>query len=723
MNDALYKALMSDISHYIKSETNIKLITKAYELAKQKHLGQMRKSGEPYITHPVAVARILSELEAGPITLVGALLHDTVEDTDYTLKELEQDFGKDAALLVDGVTKLSKISFQNTEQSDNQQKMLIAMAKDIRVVLIKIADRLHNMRTLNSMSSEKQVSISKQTLDLYAPIAHRLGLFRWKAELEDRSLRFVDPAMYYKVSNLVKAKRTERENNIENVIEYIKTLFEESELKNFEIKGRIKNIYSIYKKMVNGGRSFEDIYDLLAVRVIVDKVETCYQSLGIIHAHFTPIPKRFKDYIAVPKPNLYQSLHTTVLHSDGTLFEVQIRTKEMDKVAEDGIAAHWAYKENKVYSKEREQFEIASKLKWYAELLKIAEDKDDQAGTSQEFVDTVKTDIFSANVYVFTPKGEVIELPHGSTPIDFAYRIHTDVGHKMVGAIVNGRIVTLDHELQTGDVVSIKTNKNSSGPSEDWLKIAQSPHARHKIKGFINKGNQEITLSTGKELLEKELILNKRDDILDDEWVEKNFEKSGIETLNELYLEIGKGNISTKTVMNRLIPEITKEMLIQRQIERTQRQLIAISETGVVIEGLSNPQIKLANCCTPIPGDEISGYVTKGSGIVVHANHCTNLKQYDSNRLLTALWGTNLTRKYATWLKIKGTSRTGLLTDIIQVANANGIAIAEVSAVTNQEFESIIRLKVTLNKRSELDTLMVNIQKVPQVYYVERDMQ
>lgn len=723
MNDALYKALMSDISHYIKSETNIKLITKAYELAKQKHLGQMRKSGEPYITHPVAVARILSELEAGPITLVGALLHDTVEDTDYTLKDLEQDFGKDAALLVDGVTKLSKISFQNTEQSDNQQKMLIAMAKDIRVVLIKIADRLHNMRTLNSMSSEKQVSISKETLDIYAPIAHRLGLFRWKAELEDRSLRFVDPAMYYKVSNLVKAKRAERENNIENVIEYIKTLFNESELKNFEIKGRIKNIYSIYKKMVNGGRTFEDIYDLLAVRVIVDRVETCYQSLGIIHAHFTPIPKRFKDYIAVPKPNLYQSLHTTVLHSDGTLFEVQIRTKEMDKVAEDGIAAHWAYKENKVYSKEREQFEIASKLKWYAELLKIAEDKDDQAGTSQEFVDTVKTDIFSANVYVFTPKGEVIELPHGSTPIDFAYRIHTDVGHKMVGAIVNGRIVTLDHELQTGDVVSIKTNKNSSGPSEDWLKIAQSPHARHKIKGFINKGNQEITLATGKELLEKELVLNKRDDLLDDEWVKKNFEKSGIETLNELYLEIGKGNISSKTVVNRLIPEVTKEMLIQRQIERTQRQLIAISDTGVVIEGLSNPQIKLANCCTPIPGDEISGYVTKGSGIVVHANHCTNLKQYDNNRLLTALWGTNLTRKYATWLKIKGTSRTGLLTDIIQVANANGIAIAEVSAVTNQEFESIIRLKVTLNKKSELDSLMVNIQKVPQVYYVERDMQ
>ncbi|MBG0762167.1 bifunctional (p)ppGpp synthetase/guanosine-3',5'-bis(diphosphate) 3'-pyrophosphohydrolase [Acholeplasma laidlawii] len=722
MNDALYKALIKDISHYIKSESNINLITKAYVVAKEKHLGQMRKSGEPYITHPTAVARILAELEAGPQTLVAALLHDTVEDTDYTLEGIEKDFGKDVASLVDGVTKLSKLQFKDSLQTDNQQKMLLAMAKDIRVILIKISDRLHNMRTLDSMAPDRQIAISKETLDIYAPIAHRLGLFRWKAELEDKSLRYVHPAMYYKVSNLVKAKRVERESNINNVIDYIKELFKESDLTNFEIKGRIKNIYSIYKKMTKDMRDFEDIYDLLAVRIIVDKVETCYQSLGIIHAHFTPIPKRFKDYIAVPKPNLYQSLHTTVLHSDGTLFEVQIRTKEMDKVAEDGIAAHWAYKENKVYSKEKEQFEMMSRLKWYADLMRMTEDKDDQGENSEEFVETIKTDIFSANVYVFTPKGEVIELPSGGTPIDFAYKIHTDVGHKMVGATVNNRIVTLDYELQTGDVVAIKTNKNSSGPSEDWLKIAKSAHARHKIKGFINKSNYEYTLSNGKELLEKELLINKKEDTITDEWVRQNFEKIAITNLQDLYLEIGKGNVSTKTVLNKLMPEISKEQLIQRQIERTQRQLTATSDTGVIIEGLTTPQIKLANCCTPIPGDPISGYVTKGSGIVVHAQHCINLQQYDKNRLIPAYWGTNINRKYATWIKIKGTTRNGLLTEIIQTANSSGIAIAEVSAITSHELESIIKLKVTLKEKRELDLLILNIQKVPQVYYVEREI-
>lgn len=722
MNDALYKALIKDISHYIKSESNINLITKAYVVAKEKHLGQMRKSGEPYITHPTAVARILAELEAGPQTLVAALLHDTVEDTDYTLEGIEKDFGKDVASLVDGVTKLSKLQFKDSLQTDNQQKMLLAMAKDIRVILIKIADRLHNMRTLDSMAPDRQIAISKETLDIYAPIAHRLGLFRWKAELEDRALRYVHPAMYYKVSNLVKAKKVERESNINNVIDYIKELFKESDLTNFEIKGRIKNIYSIYKKMTKDMRDFEDIYDLLAVRIIVDKVETCYQSLGIIHAHFTPIPKRFKDYIAVPKPNLYQSLHTTVLHSDGTLFEVQIRTKEMDKVAEDGIAAHWAYKENKVYSKEKEQFEMMSRLKWYADLMRMTEDKDDQGENSEEFVETIKTDIFSANVYVFTPKGEVIELPSGGTPIDFAYKIHTDVGHKMVGATVNNRIVTLDYELQTGDVVAIKTNKNSSGPSEDWLKIAKSAHARHKIKGFINKSNYEYTLASGKELLDKELLMNKKEDVITDEWVRQNFEKISITNLQDLYLEIGKGNVSTKTVLNKLMPEISKEQLIQRQIERTQRQLTATSDTGVIIEGLTTPQIKLANCCTPIPGDSISGYVTKGSGIVVHAQHCINLQQYDKNRLIPAYWGTNINRKYATWIKIKGTTRNGLLTEIIQTANSSGIAIAEVSAITSHELESIIKLKVTLKEKRELDLLILNIQKVPQVYYVEREI-
>ncbi|WP_247643015.1 TGS domain-containing protein [Acholeplasma laidlawii] len=352
----------------------------------------------------------------------------------------------------------------------------------------------------------------------------------------------------------------------------------------------------------------------------------------------------------------------------------------------------------------------------------MTEDKDDQGENSEEFVETVKTDIFSANVYVFTPKGEVVEIPSGGTPIDFAYKIHTDVGHKMVGATVNNRIVTLDYELQTGDVVAIKTNKNSSGPSEDWLKIAKSAHARHKIKGFINKSNYEYTLANGKELLDKELLMNKKEDVITDEWVRQNFEKISITNLQDLYLEIGKGNVSTKTVLNKLMPEISKEQLIQRQIERTQRQLTATSDTGVIIEGLTTPQIKLANCCTPIPGDSISGYVTKGSGIVVHAQHCINLQQYDKNRLIPAYWGTNINRKYATWIKIKGTTRNGLLTEIIQTANSSGIAIAEVSAITSHELESIIKLKVTLKEKRELDLLILNIQKVPQVYYVEREI-
>ncbi|WP_245588310.1 RelA/SpoT family protein [Acholeplasma equifetale] len=720
--DPLYEALMKDIAHYITKEESINLITEAYNLAKEKHLGQMRRSGEPYITHPVAVTRILTELQAGPNTLVAALLHDTVEDTDLTLENIEKKFSKDISQMVDGVTKLNKLSFQNTSQADNHQKMLLAMARDIRVVLIKIADRLHNMRTLDSMSPEKQVEISRETLDIYAPIAHRLGLFRLKAELEDRSLRYVDPAMYYKVSNLVKAKKEERENSINNVIEYIKDLFEESNLRDFEIKGRIKNIYSIYKKMVNGGRQFEDIYDLLAIRIIVDKVETCYQSLGIIHAHFTPIPKRFKDYIAVPKPNMYQSLHTTVLHSDGTLFEVQIRTHEMDEVAEYGIAAHWAYKENKVYSKEREQFEIAQKLKWYAELLKITEDQDDILGSSEEFVDTVKTDIFTANVYVFTPKGEVIELPAGATPIDFAYRIHTDIGHRMVGAIVNNRIVPIDYQLQTGDVVSIKTNKNSSGPSEDWLKIAKSPHAKHKIKTFLNKDKQEQLIASGKEILDRELSNLKEEIEINDDFVKKNFEKNQLSTVLDLYLEIGKGTISAKSVIAKLVPDDNKDVILKRQLERTTRQLIATSETGVVIEGLTNPQIKLANCCTPIAGDDIIGYITKGSGIVVHRHECPNVLEFDKNRVIKAYWGSNVNRKYATWLKIIGTQRQSLLSDVIFVVNSQGISIAEISAISNAQLESIIHIKVSCTKKDEVDTLITNLHKVPQVYYVEREI-
>ena len=723
MTDALFQSLVDSFSSYIHKKKDINLIEEAYHIAKDKHVDQMRKSGDPYITHPVAVAKILAELRVGPATLIAALLHDTVEDTDYTLEEVKEKFGLEITNIVDGVTKIGKLSFSQTaSQADNHQKMLLAMAKDIRVIIIKIADRLHNIRTLGSMPPEKQYRIASETLDIYAPLAHRLGIFRIKAELEDRSLRYTDPPMYYRVSNMIQAKKAEREASIDKVISHIKDLFDESHLSDFEIKGRIKNIFSIYKKMVRDNRAFEDIYDLLAVRIIVDRVETCYQALGVIHANFTPIPRRFKDYIAVPKPNMYQSLHTTVLSEDGTLFEVQIRTKEMDSVAEYGIAAHWAYKENKTYSKEREQFEIAQKLKWYGELLRMSEDEDEVSAAAEEFVDTVKGDILDANVYVFTPKGEVIELPKGSTPVDFAYRIHSDIGNKMTGAIVNNRIVTLDYQLATGDIVSVKTNKNSTGPSEDWLKIAKSSHAKHKIKSFLNKANRDNIIQSGKEQLDREMQIQKVEETVDDNFVKKQFEKNAIKTVEELHYEIGKGLISPKTVVQKLLgKEVDKQLILQRQMEKAARQLTTHSETGVVIEGLSSPQLKLANCCLPIPGDPIVGYISKTSGIVIHSTYCPNCNQFEESRLIEAFWSAEIDRKYPTSIKVIGTAKPTLLTEVVTGVNAKSIPIAEVNATTTNTLEMIIKLKILVKDQNELQGLIVNLRKISDISSVERD--
>lgn len=721
--DVLYKSLAEVFSTYIEKKEDQELIEKAYFLAKEAHKHQIRNSGDAYITHPVAVAKILADLGSGPATIIGALLHDTVEDTDITLSDIEKTFGKDIADLVDGVTKIGKLSFNTVaSQADNHQKMLLAMAKDIRVVLIKIADRLHNVRTLDAMPPEKQYRIARETLEIYAPLAHRLGIFRIKAELEDRSLRYTDPPMYYRVSNMIQAKRDEREQSIEKVIENITDLFTKSDLHHFEIKGRIKNIFSIYKKMVRDNRAFEDIYDLLAVRIIVERIEDCYQALGLIHANYTPIPRRFKDYIAVPKPNMYQSLHTTVLALDGTLFEVQIRTHKMDQVAEFGVAAHWAYKENKVYSKEKEQFEIAKRLKWYGELLKMSEDTDETDGGAEEFVGTIKGDILDANVYVFTPKGEVIELPKGATPIDFAYRIHTDIGHKMVGALVNNRIVTLDYTLKTGDIVSVKINKNSFGPSEDWLKIARSSHAKHKIKSFLNKQNRDQLIILGKEALDRELTQQKIPDTIDDHFVRKHFEKNMITNLTDLYLEIGKGIVSAKTVVAKLTsPEYDKDAYLQRQMEKATRQLTTHSETGVVVEGLSSPQIKLANCCLPVPGDEIVGFVSKHSGIVIHASFCPNCKDLDQNRLLAVFWSDEITRKYPAWLKVIGTNKPTLLSEVVTAINASSMSIAEVKALTNANLEMTIKVKILVNNSVNIQQLMVNLRKITDIYSVERD--
>lgn len=723
MKDSLYLSLFDKFKHYIKRSEDQAMLERAYLLARDKHQGQMRRSGEPYITHPVAVASILASLDAGPQTLAAALMHDLVEDTEVTLNDITKDFGKEVAQLVNGVTKLTKLQFDvSPSQADNHQKMLLAMAKDIRVILIKIADRLHNMRTLSSMSPDSQVRIAKETLEIYAPIAHKLGLFVLKAELEDRALRYTDPEKYHKISGLIQSKREEREQSINNIISNIDHLFTDNDLVQFEIKGRIKNIYSIFKKIYINQRSFEDIYDLLAIRIIVDKVENCYQALGLIHANFTPIPRRFKDYIAVPKPNMYQSLHTTVLAQDGTLFEVQIRTKEMDDIAELGVAAHWAYKENKVYSKEREQFEIAQKLKWYGELLKMSEDVDEDDLGSKEFVDSVKGDILEANVYVFTPKGEVIELPKGGTPIDFAYRIHTDVGHKMTGAIVNNKIVPIDTQLKTGDIINVKTNKNSFGPSESWLKLAKSSHARTKIKAFLNKRNFDQLMQQGKEHLERELSNQKINEVPTDEFVKKHFAKQSITTLSALTVEIGKGNISPKTVVAKLSgTEVAKDVILQKQMDKTAKTLETHSETGIVVPGLANPLVKLANCCLPIPGDEINGYIARQGGIVVHMKDCPNLKTLEEERMIEVFWSENIKRTYPILIKIIGSDSTNFLYEVVSAVNASSVSVAEMSSQTNTNLETIIKLKVTVEDRKQLQKLIINVKNITDVYSVERD--
>ena len=718
-----FEKLNENVRTYIKKEDDLRRLKAAYELASFKHGAQIRKSGAPYITHPLAVAYILSELTAGPNTLIAALLHDVLEDTPTTYEDLKVLFGDEVAQMVEGVSKIGKLSFNDTvSQADNHQKMLLAMSKDIRVILIKIADRLHNMRTIHYQSPEKQLKIANETLDIYAPLAHRLGLFSIKAELEDSSIKIVNAPFYHRIRNMIENQKQVKNLSIEHMMTEIKNHLEQNKLTHYSISGRTKNIYSIYKKMTRQNKAFEDIYDILAIRVIVDKIEDCYQVLGIIHAHFVPIPKRFKDYIAVPKPNMYQSLHTTILSDDGSIFEVQIRTHDMDRIAEYGVAAHWAYKENKEYSKEKEQFEIAQKLKWYAELLKMSEDADDKSEGANEFVKTVKSDILEANVYVFTPKGQVVELTKGSTPIDFAYRIHSDVGNSMIGASVNNRIVTLDYELETGDIVSIRTSKNAGGPSEDWLKMAKSSHAKHKIKGYLNKLNRDTLLSMGKDAVDREAASNKADQSqLSDEFAKKHFSKNMVNSLEELFVEVGKGILSPKTVVSKLLgKEVDREMMLQRQLDKAKRILTTSHETGLIVEGLTTPQIKIANCCLPVPGDSILGYVTKGSGIAVHHENCPNVKNLTEMRFVDVYWATNITRKYPTRIHIVGQNRDNILSDIISTINATSITIAEINAVSNQRLESIITLKILASNKDEIENVMLNLMKITNIYSIER---
>lgn len=718
-----YEKMMREIETYIHKEDDLNLIKEAYEYALKKHTGQFRKSGEPYIIHPIAVTTILAGLNCGPNTLCAGLLHDVVEDTETSLDDIKTLFNEDIAEMVDGVTKVTKLQFSSlkAQQVTNHQKMLLAMASDIRVIIIKLADRLHNMRTLDSIPPEKQVRIANETLEIYAPLASRLGMFKLKAELEDRSLRYIDPQMYFKIVNLVKERQDKRNNIIETVVSEVKNLLLESHLK-FQIKGRIKNTYSIYKKMVSQNKAFEDIYDVYAIRIIVGSVAECYQVLGLIHAHYTPMQKRFKDYIAVPKSNMYQSLHTTVIGPSGQTFEVQIRTEEMDKIAEYGIAAHWAYKENVQYSKEREQYEIAKKLKWYADLLEVSGEvsKED----ASELVDSVKSDILDTNVYVYTPTGEVIDLPKGATPLDFAYKIHTNLGNKTVGAIVNNKIVPLTYELKTADIVSIKTNKNSFGPSESWLNIVKTNHAKHKIKTFLNKQNRDVIVSVGKSELENEMQTQKIVFDLNDKWVKENFNKNNIFTVDDIYYEIGKNSLSAKTVCLKIQgTNFSSEDMLQKQMEKTRKILTTNSETGVVVDGLPNPQIKLGSCCYPIPGDEIIGYITKGNGIVVHRCECNNLKNLGLERTIHLDWASNISRKYPTCIRVSAMQKDTLIGDLMTCINSLGLSIASINAVNTPDLQTIVKLKVLTSNLNELNNLIVNMKKIEAVHNIERDNQ
>ncbi len=722
-----YEELEKIFSKYIRKPESKALIRKAWDVAESLHNGQLRKSGEPYIIHPLNVACILAELHVGPATICAGLLHDVVEDTQATKEDIAKEFGDDVAEIVDGVTKVGQIKFVSLEQKqvENHQHMLLAMAKDIRVIVVKLADRLHNIRTLNALPPEKQRRIARETLEIYAPLAHKIGMFRIKAELEDTSLRYVDNEMYNKILTQIKNDSSARMSNVDHTIDEIKRILGENGLTDYQIKGRIKNIYSIYKKMVNQKKDFKDIYDILAIRVIVKTVGECYQVLGLIHANYTPVPKRFKDYIAVPKPNMYQSLHTTVISNDGFTFEVQIRTEEMDRIAEYGIAAHWAYKENAEYSKEREQFEIAQTLKWYGDLLKFSEEENAQNASAEEYVETVKEDLLNTTVYVYTPTGEVVDLPKGATPLDFAYKIHTNIGNKTVGAMVNNHIVPLDYELKTGDIISIKTNKNSFGPSENWLKIAKTTHARHKIKSFLNKQNHDILLGQGKQMVDEEFKSQRITNYdLDNEFALK-FQKNNISSLDDMYLEVAKNNLSAKTVVSKYIgasdPSRLTEEALSRQIERSQRILTTNSETGVVVEGLTNPQLKLGSCCNPIPGDEILGYVTKGNGIVVHNLCCKNINSFQKERLIPLAWATNIDRKYPVSIKIEATANMNLLVEIMNTVSASGMSILAINANQNANLEAIVKLKVMTDNLLSLEKMIVNLKKIKYIYNIERD--
>ena len=715
--------LITLVKTYITNQEHIDIINKAYSIAEKMHKGQFRRSGDPYIQHPIEVAYSLAELHTGPNTIAAALLHDVLEDTPMTKEEMIQEVGEDITSIVDGVTRISKLKYFTVDKAlaADHQKILLAMANDIRVILVKICDRLHNMRTLEYHTDhEKIIRNAKETLDLYAPLAHRLGMYRVKAELEDLSLKYIHPDEYNEITKSINAKKSEREEDIAKMTDSIRDILTSHGFTDFDIKGRIKNIYSIYKKIVTKNKTIDEIYDLLALRVLVNNVSDCYSILGLIHSVWTPLPMRFKDYIAVPKPNMYQSLHTTVVGIDGKIFEIQIRTYEMDTIAELGVAAHWAYKEGRNYSPATEQLEIVNKLKWYKDLSTYVEMSDDK-----DPVDGLIGDLFSEKVYVFTPRGQVIDLPQGSMPLDFAYRIHSHIGDTCVGAIVNGKIVPLNYKLKTADVVEIKTNKNCPGPTKEWLKHCKSSHARHKIIAFINKANRDNLIAKGKELLDKAIDTYSQEvPSLNDKIVSDYFGKNNINSLEELYIDIAKGNFSPISILNRITGlsdvKIDDEMALKLYGEdTTSRRIRSSSSHGVIVEGLDRAQIRLANCCQPVLGDNIVGYVVREKGIVVHKADCPNALSTD--RLIDVHWDKNVRElHFDTTIKIVAFDKKNLVAEMINVINTTEANIVSVSSKNNDANECVTKFKLQVRNLEELNHVIVVLGNMKDILSIER---
>ncbi len=725
-----FNGLMDEVKLYIKHEENIDLITRAYECALKNHEGQFRKSGEPYIIHAIQVAYILSMLRAGPTTIAAGLLHDVVEDCGVSSEEVAKMFNEEVANLVEAVTKIGALKFENEKEylASNHRKIFIAMAKDVRVIIIKLADRLHNMRTLQYMKPEKQQKISSETLEVYAPIAHRLGISDIKNELEDLSFSYLKPEKYKEIAKLVEKRKSERDEQVQEMISEISQMLDEHNIK-YRIFGRSKHLYSIYKKMTTKNKRFEEILDLLAIRIVTNEIPACYEILGYIHAKYSLIIGRFKDYIAMPKTNMYQSLHTTILAGDGNIFEVQIRTQEMDDVAERGVAAHWRYKESSYNGREVEQREIEEQLHWFKEFSMMSDEVSDNA---LEYMNLLQNDIFGANVYVMSPKGRVIDLPNGSTPIDFAYRIHTEVGHQTVGATINGVLVPLNTVLKTGDVVSIRTSKHSNGPSEDWLKIVKSAHARNKIRSFFQK--QEIaqrssTIKKGEEMLADELKRRNLD-------VQTYSEVKRLENIagslsfnsyNDLMYAIGVRQVSLVAVIERLVKHKISIPLNNQDlmnIFNRQDRKRKVSACGIRVEGIDTMKISLAVCCNPVPGDDIVGYISKGQGVKVHRIDCPNIARQEK-RLIEVFWDDHIEQKtYEVKLMIRATDRNFLLSDIVTVISQCKAGLQHVDSTVEQDkLNTTTKLTVIVENAEHLRILMSNLKKINSVNVVERLIQ